>query len=312
MFLPPAIQQFLQYLEIERNRSLGTIRNYRFYLERFRTWGMDNGVKSTSDITLERVSAYRLWLNRLVLPNGEVLSKKTQSYHLISLRAFLKFLSKKDVPALAAEKIELGKNEMRQVAFLEAKDLAVLLAAPSKTKQSEILKLRDRAILEFLFSTGLRVSELVGLHKEDVNLERREFPVRGKGKKIRLIFFSERAGKAISDYLKKREDLSDSLFTSHDKVKISRDKKQDGLAGLTPRTIQRLVAKYAKICGIANKVTPHTLRHSYATDLLLGGADIRSVQELLGHESITTTQIYTHITHAQLRKTHEQFHGKKL
>jgi len=295
------ITQFLEYLEIEKNRSNKTIRNYGFYLKRFNNWAGD---VSPSGITQEKIRQYRLWLNRFTDEHGRVLKKNTQNYHLIALRAFLKYLAKRDIKTLSAEKIELGKMPERVVDFLEGTDLERILEAPTLADAPEIIKKRDKAIVEMLFSTGLRVSELANLKKEQINLKKEEFTVRGKGDKPRVVFLSNQAKFWIKQYLEARQDVSPFLFVSHDRAHESEN-------ALTPRSVERLVKKYSKIAGITKKVTPHTMRHSYATDLLMNGADIRSVQAMLGHSSITTTQIYTHITNQQLREVHKSFHGRR-
>lgn len=297
------ITDFLEYLEVERGRSARTIRNYDFYLRRFAQWGDHPEPK---EITTNMVHKFRLWLNREVQGrDGEALKKSTQNYHLIALRAFLKYLARNDITSLAPEKIELAKQEQRQVEFMEADELDRLLAAPLKAGEG-LVPLRDKAILELLFSTGMRVSELSQLQIESINLKRDEFTVRGKGGKLRAVFLSSTAKEAVQKYLNKRRDPSPFLFIGHDRAKGGRT--NDG--GLTPRSIQRMVERYTKLAGITKHVTPHTLRHTFATDLLLGGADIRSVQSLLGHASITTTQIYTHITNKQMKEVHKKFHGK--
>lgn len=322
------ITQFLEYLEIEKGRSYNTVRNYDFYLNRFAQWLSENGVKNPSKINQDDVRKYRLWLNRLTDRFGEPLKKNTQNYHLIAVRAFLKYLAKMDVQVLSPEKIELAKMPQRQVDFLEGSDLDRLLEAPLQTptkpgvfkrrkidekkdltNEYTLIQLRDKAILELLFCTGLRVSEAAGLKIDSINLNKDEFTVRGKGKKLRIVFLSEQARYWLKQYLKKRTDMNTYLFISHDRAASKRDDNTDNV-GLTPRSIQRTLEKYTRQAGITKKVTPHTLRHSYATDLLLNGADIRSVQAMLGHESITTTQVYTHITNQQLRKIHKQFHNK--
>ncbi len=299
------ITEFLEYLEVERGRSARTIRNYDFYLRRFSGWAKN---PRPGAITKEMIRKYRLWLNRL--PQGRsdegVLKKNTQNYHLIALRALLKYLARRDIKSLAPEMIELAKQPTRSVDFLDDDDLNRMLEAPGKSGAPRVIKLRDRAILEALFSTGLRVSELSNLQIEQVNLKRDEFTVRGKGDKPRVVFLSDSAKVAIKDYLEKRIDTSPFMFVSHDRAKSGR--KDAG--PITPRSIQRLVEKYSKAAGITKKVTPHTLRHSFATDLLQAGADIRSVQSMLGHASITTTQIYTHVTDKQLKEIHKKHHGK--
>jgi site-specific recombinase XerD len=308
------IQKFLEYIEIEKGRSHNTIKNYLFYLERFAKWLENNKITKVEQINQDVISKYRLWLNRVIDKYGEPLKKNTQNYHLIAVRAFFKYLSKHDVKTLAAEKIELAKMPQRQVAFLEGHDLERLLEAPLKVgKKKDVYSLmqhRDKALLELLFCTGLRVSELARLQKEHINLEKDEFTIRGKGSKLRVVFLSNQARHWIKEYFNKRKDLSPYVFISHDRAALKRDTSDMDAVGLTPRTVQRIVEKYARAAGITKKVTPHTLRHSYATDLLLNGADIRSVQAMLGHESITTTQVYTHITNQQLRKVHKKYHNK--
>lgn len=319
MSLKKNLISFLEYLEIEKNRSPKTIENYNFYLNRFIDWFGEN--KTAKDINSEDVKKYRLWLNRLVDVHGEPLKKNTQNYHLIALRSFLKYLAKQDIETMASEKIELMKMPDRQVAFLDSSDLSRILEAPfkniNKKKLEEeqdkkgvantlLIAYRDKAILELLFSTGLRVSELAKLKKNDVNLKREEFTVQGKGMKNRIVFLSEQARYFLKKYLEMRTDFNPYIFISHDK----RTKTENKDEYLTPRSIQRLVQKHALEAGITKIVTPHTLRHSYATDLLQNGADIRSVQSMLGHSSIMTTQIYTHITDKELRNIHKKFHDK--
>ncbi len=301
------IKNFLEYLEVEKGLSRVTVANYAFYLKRFAAFAREHGAASPAKVSKELVHKYRLWLNRLENASGEGLKKNTQNYHLIALRGFLKYLVKNDVKSLGPEKVELAKQEQRQVDFLEGSDLERILEAPFKIELPEIIRKRDKAILELFFSTGLRVSELCKLKIEHVNLKKDEFTVRGKGAKLRVVFLSDEARRWIDDYLKSRRDVNPYLFTSHDKAAGGRE----DLANLTPRSVQRLVQKYAKVAGITKEVTPHTLRHSYATDLLMNGADIRSVQAMLGHSSITTTQVYTHITDQQLRDVHKAFHGRK-
>lgn len=306
MKLGQLITDFLDHLEIEKNRSPKTRENYDFYLKRFSEFAKE---PAPAAITLDMIRAYRLHLNRLADQEGIPLKKNTQNYHLIALRAFLKYLSKRDIKSLAAEKVELGKMPERQVAFLSGDDLERLLNAPLTSPSNDpLVGLRDRAILELLFSTGLRVSELCGLKRDNINLKRDEFTVRGKGSKLRVVFLSEAARETMGKYLDKRTDMSPFLLARHDRA-IARGSVD---TPLTPRSVQRLVSHYARAAGITHVVTPHTLRHSYATDLLRSGADIRSVQSMLGHSSITTTQIYTHITNQHLREIHKQFHGKSI
>jgi site-specific recombinase XerD len=302
--------QFLEYLEIERGRSQLTLRNYDFYLTRFLKLTQAG---SPDDISMEVVRKYRLALNRLTSADGETLKRATQNYHLIALRSFLKFLAKRDIASLAPEKIELAKQSERIVSYLDNEDVERLLAMPRELEGESLLGRRDRAILELLFSTGLRVSELARLTKEDINLKKDEFTVQGKGGRARLVFISAQAKKALADYLGQRRDTNPSLFLRADRAADHRKESEPNAEPipLTPRSIQRLVQHYAKAAGLTKKITPHTLRHSYATDLLLNGADIRSVQSLLGHSSITTTQIYTHVTDQQLKEVYQAFHGRR-
>lgn len=296
---------FLAYLEVEKNRSFSTALNYDRYLSRFVKFALKNGVIKPEQITLELVQKWRLELARTLTPKGEPLKKITQAYHVIALRAFLKYLAKRDIKTLAAEKVELPKIERASVEFLDGQEIAALLEAPS-TKNP--LGIRDRAILETLFSTGLRVSELTSLNRDKIDLERGEFTVKGKGGKWRLVFLSNEAKYWLSRWLSLREDDFPALFIPI--TKKGKIIKKGEEVRLTPRSVERIVKKYAKKAGIAKDVVAHTLRHSFATDLLMSGADIRSVQQLLGHASITTTQIYTHITNQQLREVYKAFHGK--
>jgi len=291
---------FLEYLEIEQNRSQKTIQNYDHYLTRLIDFAGDIKV---ADIDAELIRKWRLWLNRLGTNTSDELGKTTQNYHLIALRSFLKFCAKRNIPALTADKVELARTKRKQVTFLTEDELARLFEQP---KIDTIAGLRDRAILELLFSSGLRVSELVGLDRDHINLKRREFMVRGKGQKDRPIFISPEAALWVEQYLAKRQDTTKPLF-----VRYSGSKQIDRSGNfhrLTARSVQRLVARYALLAGITKHVSPHTLRHSFATDLLMNGADLRSVQAMLGHSNIATTQIYTHVTDPHLRAVHEKFH----
>ena len=298
------LRKFLEYLEIEKGRSPLTVRNYDFYLQRFLTWAKD---PKPADVDYELVRNYRLYLNRLEDPRRGTLKKTTQNYHLIALRSFLKYLARHDVDSMAPEKIELARQGSREVDFLDATDLERLLEAPSKTDAPDIIKMRDRSILELFFSTGMRVSELATLKKDQINLDREEFTVRGKGDKLRVVFLSHQARHWLKDYLQRRTDSSPYLFVRQDRAKSG----VEIVGSLTPRSIERLVKRYSAAAGIPKKVSPHTLRHSFATDLLMNGADIRSVQAMLGHSSITTTQIYTHVTNQQLKEVHQAFHAKR-
>lgn len=316
MDLNNLLADFLEYLEIERNRSQKTIENYNHYLKRFFNWAQ---IKSPKDITYNLVRKYRLHLNRFqparscntVVSGNETkkgLKKITQNYHIIALRNFLKYLAKQDIQTLSAEKIEIGKNPSQIVEFLESEELNRLLNSASG---KDLKSLRDRAILELLFSAGLRVSELVNINRDQINLKKQEFSVKGKGGKIRIVFVSDTAKNALEKYLDKRTDIDPALFVRLSKIQPLKSKKLNLNLCLTPRSIQRIVKNYATKAGIVKNVHPHVLRHSFATDLLSGGADIRSVQAMLGHSSITTTQIYTHVTNQQLKEVHKKFHGKR-
>lgn len=294
---------FLEYLEIEQGRSQKTIQNYDHYLTRLIDFAGDIKI---SEIDPELIRKWRLWLNRLGTNTSDELQKNTQNYHLIALRSFLKFCAKRDITAMPADKIELAKSARKQVTFLNQEELELLFSSPKiDTPQG----LRDRAILELLFSSGLRVSELVGLNKDDINLKRKEFMVRGKGQKDRPIFVSDAAAWWVQQYIDKRTDNSNPLFIRYsgtEKVSVSGNFNR-----LTARSVQRLVARHALLAGITKHVSPHTLRHSFATDLLMNGADLRSVQAMLGHSNISTTQIYTHVTDPHLKAVHQKFHRKE-
>ena len=293
---------FLEYLEIEQNRSQKTIRNYDHYLTRLADYGGDIDV---SDIDQELVRKWRLWLNRLGTNVSDELQKTTLNYHLIALRSFLKFCNKRGMECMSPDKIELSRTKRPQVTFLNEDELVRMFGQPDT---STIAGLRDRAILELLFSSGLRVSELVGLDRDHINLKRREFMVRGKGQKDRPIFISIDAAEWLRAYLEKREDTTKPLFMRYGGRKTV--DRSGNYHRLTARSIQRLVAHYAIMAGITKHVSPHTLRHSFATNLLMNGADLRSVQAMLGHSNIATTQIYTHVTDPHLKAVHEKFHHK--
>lgn len=303
MRIKELLTDFLEYLEIEKNRSQKTIENYHHYLKRFFEWSEANDLE---DINFEQIRKYRIYLNRYQDKKGNGLKKITQNYHIIAIRSFIKYLSKRDFPVLPAEKIEVGKNPSCIVEFLDSSELERLLSGANGT---DLRSLRDRAILELLFSAGLRVSELVSINRDQINLKNQEFSVRGKGGKVRIVFVSNTAKDALEKYLGKRIDIDPALFV---RVlgKGRKMEKKDNLR-ITQRSIQRIVKYYAKKAGIVKDVHPHTLRHSFATDLLASGADIRSVQAMLGHSSITTTQIYTHVTNQGLKDIHKKFHGKQ-
>lgn len=300
---------FLQYIEIEKGRSPLTVRNYDHYLTRFLSFIKTD---SPSGITDSLMREFRVYLNRLPARDKmkgqveETLDKRTQNYHLIALRAYLKYLRKRGVVSYDPEKIELAKTKDRELDLISEGELANLLNAPDALT---LPGLRDRAILELLFSTGLRVSELCSLSR-DLDLKNGEISVRGKGGKIRVVFISHDAREAVEAYLKGRVDIDDAMFIDHSPRAHSRMQKEESLR-LTPRSIERILNKYALLAGIAKKCTPHVLRHSFATDLLYNGADLRTVQMMLGHASITTTQIYTNVTNKFLRDQYEKFHSKR-
>jgi site-specific recombinase XerD len=304
MDMAELIIDFIEHLEVERGRSSKTAENYRRYLERFLEFA---GTDLTVDkITPELMRKFRLWLNRQETDTGDTLSTLTQSYHLIALRGFLNYLSKRDIESMSPNKIELPRTHRKQVTFLHVDEVERLFdAIPS---DGALPHLRDRAIVELLFSSGLRVSELVGLDRDHINTKRREFMVRGKGQKDRPIFISKAAADHIESYLSARNDSLAPLFLNHSRNTVA--DMSGGFRRITPRSIQRMVEKYAKLAGITKHVSPHTMRHSFATDLLMNGADLRSVQSMLGHTNISTTQVYTHVTDAHLRDIYERFHSE--
>jgi site-specific recombinase XerD len=307
MALNPFITDFLEYLEIEKGCSPLTIQCYQHYLRRFHNWLAQNSSATTPDqISPELVRRYRLYLARLLDRNGRHLKHITQTYHIIALRAFLRYLLvQRDIPTLSPDKIELPKQGSRSIACLNMGQVERLLNSP---QISSIIGLRDKAILETLFSTGLRVSELVKLNRDQLDLERKEFGVKGKGNKIRVVFLSDTAAQWIERYLRSRKDDFRPLFIRYSGAVAAQNSGEK--MRLTARSIQNIVEKYARRAGLPIEVTPHTLRHSFATDLLISGADIRSVQEMLGHESIRTTQVYTHVTNRHLKEVHKAFHGR--
>jgi site-specific recombinase XerD len=298
--------QFLEYLEIEKGRSIKTVENYDRYLSRF----LDHsGIVSPAKLTEQAIREFRIHLNRRPGASG-TMKPKTINYYMISLRAFLKFLRRRDIESLNPERIELAKVGQRDLDLISASELERLMAGPAAPAQGAsrsamLAALRDKAILELLFSTGLRVSELCGLSR-DLDLSRDEFSVRGKGEKVRVVFLSPAAKDAIRKYLDKRGDIDDALF-----AQMGKNSKNAKDLRLTPRSVERIIKRYAVKAGITRKVTPHVIRHSFATDLLENGADLRSVQALLGHQNIATTQVYTHVTDKHLREVHHRFHGKR-
>lgn len=301
------VADYLEYLEVSRGRSPLTIQRYAHYLHRFVEWLNVNFPQvRIQDVDSEMVAKYRLYLARLSDPKGSPLKRSTQVYHLVALRAFLRYLSAhKSLPVLSPDKIELPKQSARSISFLSREQIDKLLSTP---EISSTVGLRDKAIMETLFSTGLRVSELVQLNRDQIDLERREFSVRGKGDKVRVVFLSDTAAEWLQRYLQTRKDNFQPLFIRYSG---STDPRMKGeRMRLTARSVQRIVERYARICGLPINVTPHTLRHSFATDLLIGGADLRSVQEMLGHESVRTTQVYTHVTNKHLKEVHRAFHSR--
>ena len=291
-----AKRQFLEYIEIERGRAVKTIENYDHYLTRYFT---QMKIKNVKDISEQNIREFRLWLNRQPGTNNTSMKRRTQNYYMIALRAFLKFLRKRDIAAISPEKIELAKLPERELDLISPAELGRLMQAANGTEEKD---LRDKAILELFFSTGLRVSELCALDS-DLDLTQDSFSVRGKGEKVRVVFLSPTAKTAVAAYLKARKDMAEALFVnSRTDTSIP--------SRLTPRSVERIIKKCAIKAGITKKMTPHVLRHVFATDLLNNGADIRSVQQLLGHASINTTQIYTHITDAHLREVHKKYHSR--
>ena len=322
-------REFLEYLEVEKGRSLKTISNYEHYLNRFFS---QSEAKHPDDITDDAVRRFRLWLNRQpASPNARqggqatraaqagTLKKKTQNYYLIALRAFLKYLARRSIASLPPERIELAKAPERSLDLISADELLRLLKAP---QGNDIKSLRDRALLELLFSTGMRVSELCSLSR-DIDIGKDELSIRGKGEKVRVVFLSPAAKDAVKAYLAKRRDMDEALFVPLRRLPkgkvgapteasgVSTRASSDGSLRLTPRSVERIVKHYAVRAGITRKVTPHVIRHSFATDLLENGADLRSVQALLGHANVATTQVYTHVTDKHLREIHKAFHGKR-
>lgn len=321
MNLASLIKDFLEFLEIERNVSQLTVRNYAHYLARFLNflagYGTsppdEQGTKKTdrvtaADITPESVRQYRLYLSRYADAHDLTLKRVTQNYHLIALRSFLKYLTKRGIQTLPAESIELGKADSRSIKFLDREHIDRLLNMPEISTDEG---LRDKAILEVLFSTGLRVSELVSLNRDHVNLDVKEFGVIGKGRRPRVVFLSDTAARWTAQYLTKRTDDAHALFIRYSGKKPEEGSRAGESLRLTARSVQRLVEKYVRKAKLPIKITPHGLRHSFATDLLRGGADLRAIQEMLGHKNVSTTQIYTHITNPQLKEIHQRFHHKQ-
>jgi len=301
MYMSELLLDYIEHLEVEGGRSARTAENYTLYLERFVEFTDNIKVEA---ITTEIIRKYRLWLNRYKNEHGDELLPITQSYHLIALRGFLGYLSKRDIPSLSPDKIDLPKTVRKQVTFLHFDEVERLLA---EIHTDDEAGLRDRSIIELLFSSGLRVSELIHLDRDHVNTKRREFMVRGKGQKDRPVFVSEIAAEHIEDYLATRQDSLPPLFISYSRNNPS--SMTGDYRRLTARSVQRIISKYSRLAGITKHVSPHTMRHSFATDLLMNGADIRSVQTMLGHSNISTTQVYTHVTDEHLREVYEKFHS---
>lgn len=306
-------REFLEYLEIEKGSAHRTIENYQHYLARFFEFAKNQNVKKVNEITSDLIREFRLWLNRQPASTKaksgkpvlvETLSKKTQNYYLIALRVFLKYLGKRGIKSISADQIELAKIPERAIDLITPTELSHLLEAPNG---SDLKSLRDKAILELLFSTGLRVSELCSLSR-DIGTQHEELSIRGKGGKVRVVFISEEARTALKKYLNARKDMEEGLFVQIES-EIKNDKKKE-VKHLTKRSVERIVKYYAIKAGISKKVTPHVIRHCFATDLLSNGADIRSVQMMLGHANIGTTQIYTHVTDKHLHDIHKKFHNK--
>ncbi len=300
-------REFLEHIEIEKGRSLKTVENYDHYITRFLSFSK---VENPQDINADKVREFRLWLNRQSMGNnkstGKTVSRKTQNYYMIALRVFLKYLTRKKIKSMSAEEIDLAKVPERHLDLISQGELSRLLKS---SEGDDIKSLRDKAILELLFSTGLRVSELCSL-TNDIDFTQGEFSIRGKGGKIRVVFISEEARETLKKYLKLRKDMSDALFVQLGTGEKSNKNNMD-IKPLTRRSVERIVKQCAVKAGISKKVTPHVIRHCFATDLLSNGADIRSVQVMLGHANIATTQIYTHVTDSQLREVHKRYHSKR-
>lgn len=309
MLVQDSIRQFLEYCEIDRGHSRYTVRNYEHYLNYFLDWANENQIEHIEQLSAENVRNYRLVLARKIDEKNHELSRKTQNYYLIALRTMLKYLAKQGIEVIGANRIELADTPERQITFLEIDEVERLLNAPDTT---ELIGIRDKAILELLFSTGMRVSELTSLKVKDINLEKGEFSVRGKGDKIRTVYISAEAKIYLEKYLKLRKDNESALFVAFGRAKNPLLHQIEEIKPLTARSVERMIQKYAHFAGITKPVTPHTMRHSFATDLLSNGADLRSVQEMLGHSSVITTQIYTHVTNPKLKQIHQQFHDTKF
>lgn len=325
--LSSLVFSFLEFCELEKGLFASTAKKYHYRLERFLNWAkefLDQESLSVEDLTEDLIKEFRLHLNRYISPRTKrPLKESTQNHYIVAIRAFLRYLNRQGIESVLPERVELRRADSRSLKFLELEQLEKLLEQPETNR---ILGLRDRAILELLFSTGLRVSELTSLDCQDVNLKSQEFSVRGKGGRVRVVFLSGRAKKWLGKYLERRDDSWKPLFLNRSGLNVSKAPRSDenkptSIQGpskehhgehfrLSVRSVQRLVKKYGRQAGLAVEVTPHVLRHSFATDLLSSGADLRSVQELLGHKDVSTTQIYTHVTNPQLHEVHRKFHGR--
>lgn len=303
--LDEQIKEYLEHLEVERNLSPLTIRDYTLYLNRFLDWATQHQIKKAQQLAADDIKKYRLYLARFTTETDDNLSVRTQSYYIIALRAFLKWLVKNDIKVFSPEKIDLPKVKPNQVKFVMPEQMTRLLQQPDV---STVMGTRDRAILEVLFSTGLRVSELVSLDRDQVNLRTQEFGVMGKGRRQRVVFLSDVATHWLDLYFSKRSDNFTPVFIRHARGVDPADDGED--MRLSSRSVQRIVEKYRKMAHIPVKITPHSIRHSFATDLLRNGAGLRDVQEMLGHKNIATTQIYTHVTRPELKKVHEKYHSR--
>ena len=306
--LEDCIEEYLEYLTIERQVSPFTVRNYRFYLLKFAAW-LRKFYPGTElpDVTSKLLKTYRVYLAQHKDERGEYLASVTQGYYVIALRSMLRYLLRQDYEVVSPERLELPKGKEHSLKFLDYAHVTVMLELPDVTT---IQGLRERVLMETLFSTGLRVSELVSLNKTTINLESREFGVMGKGRKIRVVFLSERAAQWIEKYLRERNDHYHPVFIRHSGTKPTIDDPKAGeKLRLTVRSVQRIIGKYGRLAHLPYSITPHVMRHSFATDLISHGAGLREVQEMLGHKNIATTQIYTHVTNPQLKTVYDKYHS---
>lgn len=306
--LQDTIEEYLEYLSVERQVSPYTVRNYKLYLSRFASW-LAKFYPNTSvqELSPKMLKTYRTHLSRVKNEKGEYLSSTTQGYYVIAIRSFLRYLLRNDYEVIPPDRLELPKGKEHSIKFLDYPHIESMM---NKTNVETIQGLRDRAIMETLFSTGLRVSELTSLNKSTVNLDKKEFGVMGKGRKVRVVFLSPRTAIWIEKYLRARDDHFEPLFIRHGGKKVEIDEPKNGeRLRLTTRSVQRIISKYGKLAHLPFEMTPHVMRHSFATDLLSHGAGLREVQEMLGHKNIATTQIYTHVTNPQLKNVHKKYHS---